>query len=313
MILATHGIQRMQARAQATGIGGQHDFANHPLQAKPVAECLPQQVQADAIARRQPDRAALVAALVDACTRAFDAVDLVEDHQLRDLAGADFGQDLIDLADAFVPQRIVGIDHVQQQVGFARLAQGRAERGDQFMRQVAHETDGIGEHHAAAGQLDPAHGRVKRGEQLVGGVGIRTGQRIEQRRLAGIGVADQRHPRQFAAHPRAAHLGVLDFHFLQPLLQHVHALLQQPAVGFQLGFAGAAQADRTTALALQVGPAAHQARGHVLELRQLDLQLAFGAARALRKDVQDQAGAVDHAALQRTLQVALLDRAQADG
>jgi hypothetical protein len=33
-------------------------------------------------------------------------------------------------------------------------------------------------------------------------------------------------------------------------------------------------------------------------------------ARALREDVEDQAGAVDHAPLQRLLQVALLDRAE---
>ena len=84
------------------------------------------------------------------------------------------------------------------------------------------------------------------------------------------------------------------------------ALLQQPAVGFELGFARAAQADRTAALALQVGPAAHQARGHVLQLREFDLQLAFVAARALREDVEDQPGAVDHAALEQLLEVAFL-------
>lgn len=92
----------------------------------------------------------------------------------------------------------------------------------------------------------------------------------------------------------------------QPLLQLFHPLLQQAAVGFQLGFARAAQADRTAALTLQVGPAAHQPGGHVPQLRQLDLQLAFMAARTLREDVQDQPGAVDHAPLQVALQIALL-------
>jgi hypothetical protein len=46
----------------------------------------------------------------------------------------------------------------------------------------------------------------------------------------------------------------------------------------------------------------------VLELRQLDLQLAFVRARALREDVEDQAGAVDDATLQQLLEVALLHR-----
>jgi hypothetical protein len=62
------------------------------------------------------------------------------------------------------------------------------------------------------------------------------------------------------------------------------------------------------ALALEVGPAAHQARGHVLELGQLDLQLAFVRTRALGEDVEDQAGAVDDAALGELLEVALLHR-----
>jgi hypothetical protein len=37
----------------------------------------------------------------------------------------------------------------------------------------------------------------------------------------------------------------------------------------------------------------------VIELRQFDLQLAFGALRALRKDIENQAGAVDDPTLQQ--------------
>jgi len=46
----------------------------------------------------------------------------------------------------------------------------------------------------------------------------------------------------------------------------------------------------------------------VLKLRELHLQLAFVAARALRKDIEDQADAVDDATRQLLLQVALLRR-----
>jgi hypothetical protein len=46
----------------------------------------------------------------------------------------------------------------------------------------------------------------------------------------------------------------------------------------------------------------------VLELRKLNLELAFVAARALGENIEDQAYAVHHAAAERTLQVALLDR-----
>ena len=47
--------------------------------------------------------------------------------------------------------RIGSVDHMQQEVGLARLGQGRAERRDQIMRQIADETDGIGQHHVAPG------------------------------------------------------------------------------------------------------------------------------------------------------------------
>ena len=55
---------------------------------------------------------------------------------------------------------------------------------------------------------------------------------------------------------------------------HGVALAEQAAVGFELLFARAAQADAAF-LALQVGPAAHQARCQMLQLGQFDLDLAF--------------------------------------
>jgi hypothetical protein len=62
-----------------------------------------------------------------------------------------------------------------------------------------------------------------------------------------------------------------------------------------------------------VGPAAHEAAGDVLQLRELDLELAFVAARALREDVEDQRVAIEHAAADQFLEVALLARATARG
>ena len=63
---------------------------------------------------------------------------------------------------------------MQQQVGLTSLLQRGAERGDQFVRQVAHETDGVGQRGFEAGrEPQAAHRRVERREQLVGRVGIR--------------------------------------------------------------------------------------------------------------------------------------------
>ena len=74
-------------------------------------------------------------------------------------------------------------------------------------------------------------------------------------------------------------------------------LAQQAPVGFELLFARAAQADAAL-LPLEVGPAADEPRELVLHLRELDLQLAFGASRAQREDVEDEARAVDDAAFE---------------
>src|SRR5205085_1320145 len=89
-------------------------------------------------------------------------------------------------------------------------------------------------------------------------------------------------------------------------LQNLHPLRDIPAVELELGLARTAGRAEATALALEVGPAAHQARGEMLQARQLDLQLALARVRALREDLEDQLGAAEHAPVERELQVALL-------
>ena len=59
----------------------------------------------------------------------------------------------------------------------------------QFVRQVADKSHGIGNNDISGlAQPELARGRVERGEQLVRGVGVRVGQRVEQRRFEVIGV-----------------------------------------------------------------------------------------------------------------------------
>ena len=48
----------------------------------------------------------------------------------------------------------------------------------------------------------------------------------------------------------------------------------------------------------------------MLELRELDFELAFEAAGALREDIEDQAVAVEHPPLGEPLEVALLARGE---
>ncbi len=211
-------------------------------------------------------------------------------------------------ADALGAFRVGGVDHVQQQVRLAGLLQRRAEGRHQLVRQVAHEADGVRERNLEARrEVQPAHGRVEGREQLVGGVGVGGGEAVEERGLARIGVSDQRHRGNGAPLALLARGLALHQHLVEAVVEGLDAPRQQAAVGLELGLAGPAQADAAL-LALEVRPTTHQSRRHVLELGEFDLQLAFEAARALREDVEDQAAAVEHAALEGLFEVALLAR-----
>ncbi len=91
-------------------------------------------------------------------------------------------------------------------------------------------------------------------------------------------------------------------------VERLHALAEQATVGFELRLARTTVADAATALTFEVGPATHQARRDVLELRELHFELAFVAARALREDVEDQSRAIEHAAFDEFFEIALLRR-----
>ena len=69
----------------------------------------------------------------------------------------------------------------------------------------------------------------------------------------------------------------------------------------------AAQADAAL-LPLEVRPPSHEAGREMTQLRKLHLQLSLVTRGALREDVENQSGAVEHPALQQTLEVALLRR-----
>ena len=146
-------------------------------------------------------------------------------------------------------------------------------------------------------------------EQAVAHADLGTGERVEQRRLAGVGVADERDRRQRGALALGALHGARALDVLEAALERGDAVAREAAVGLDLRLAGAPRAD-SAAEALEVGPQPAHAREVVFELGQLDLQLALGAVRMRGEDVEDHGRAVDDGQADGLLQVALLARGQ---
>ena len=160
---------------------------------------------------------------------------------------------------------------------------------------------------AAAAEPPAAGPGVERREQLVLDQHAGLGQRVHQRALAGVGVADQRDRGHVAAAGDLALLPRLDLGQLR--LELLDAMRDQPAVFFELLLAGASHADAAL-VPRQVGPHPLEPGHRVFELRQLDLEMRLVRPRMGREDVEDHLGAVDHLDLELLLEVAGLGRAQ---
>src|SRR5439155_16968731 len=130
-----------------------------------------------------------------------------------------------------------------------------------------------------------------------------------------VGVAGDRDLRQVGALALGAHDGARAADLVELPAQSVDAVTGEAAVGLDLRLARAAGADAAVhaarAEALEMRPQAAHAREVVLELGELDLELALGRVRVVGEDVEDDRGAVDdrHVA-ELLLQVALLTRAE---
>ena len=165
----------------------------------------------------------------------------------------------------------------------------------------------------AAVEPQRARRRVERVEEAVADADLGAGQRVEQRRLAGVRVAGERHGRQVRALALGALRRACRADVVELAAQRRDAVARQAAVGLDLRLARAAGADAADAAAgaqaLEVRPQAAHAGHVVLELGQLDLELALGRVGVDGEDVEDHRRAVDHRHAELLLEVALLARA----
>src|SRR4029077_7671824 len=115
------------------------------------------------------------------------------------------------------------------------------------------------------------------------------GERVQESRLADVGVPGQGDRRRLGASPRLPPRRPLFRQCLEALTQKSDSAPREPAIRLELALAGAPGAD-AAAEALEVLPEAAHPREVVLQLRQLDLELALGADGVLGEDVEDQLG-----------------------
>src|SRR5947207_10524879 len=93
----------------------------------------------------------------------------------------------------------------------------------------------------------------------------------------------------------------------QLALESRNPFLDATTVHFQLSFTRASGAD-AAGLARQVIPHPGQSRQQILQLRQLNLQTAFAAPSALRENVENELGAIEHFTRKQVFKIASLRR-----
>jgi len=87
------------------------------------------------------------------------------------------------------------------------------------------------------------------------------------------------------------------------------AVAREPAVGLDLALTGPSRADAASQ-ALQVGPQAPHAGEVVLQLGELDLELALRGVGVPGEDVEDDGRAIDDRQLELALEITLLARTE---
>ena len=235
-------------------------------------------------------------------------IDLVENLDDVLFGNVELGEDLFYLQFLLVADGAGGVLHVEQDFGAFDFFKRGAKAGDEGVGQVADESDGIRQQDfAARGKLELAQLGVERGEHAGGLEHARLGEGVEQCAFAGVGVADERDDRDGHGLATLALLVADAADALELGLDVAEAMVDLAAIGFELGFTRAAGADAAAKLG-HGAAASGEARELVLELGELDLELALAGAGVAGEDVEDELRAIDDVAGQAGFDVAKLRR-----
>ena len=235
----------------------------------------------------------------EGCAVGFgDAVHLVEDEAGGDGVGADLAEDVLADAELHLVGGVGGVDDEEEEGGLEGFGEGGAEGGDEVVGELLDEADGVGDQDAGAGLgLEGADSGVEGGEELVLDEDFATCEGAHEGGFAGVGVADEGHSELVAAGGAALVVILLDGGEL--LAEFGEAVAYFAAVEGEVGFAGAG-----ALLAAAAGGGFAEAGGDVFEPCHFDLELGFAAVGVAVEDLDDDAGAVEHAGTGGAFEVA---------
>ena len=184
-------------------------------------------------------------------------IGFVEHAQDWAAVDAELAQNFVDFFVEFVVMRIRNVADVKDHRGFLNFFERGAKRSEQSLWQIANESDRVGDEYASIGRkADGANRRVERREHARRDEHFGVAERVEERRFAGVGVADQRDGAERNCITRVAAQRALLADFVDRFLNFGDAIANAATVGLEFLFARATDADAACAATGAAGAAA---------------------------------------------------------